>query len=242
MRNVRAAHRKSFLGLFWLVIPSIVNTAVWVLLKRSQVIQFNEDPQVPYILFAITGILFWHNFRDAMEIPFNLMEKYQDIIKNLSFNHLSIMGAASLEAIFNTGVRCALLLVVYLMYGIECYWTAFLFIYPLIVLLMLGFALSMWIMPLYLMYRDVPRLFGYATQFGFLFTPIVYQMPEQGVLKWIVLINPVSAPLMSLRDFILYGETEYIVLTNIVFLIALVLFVSGIKVYKITCRRIVERI
>jgi lipopolysaccharide transport system permease protein len=242
VRNIRAAHRKSFLGLFWLIIPSVINAAVWVLLKSNGVIQFEGRDEMPYVVFTITGILFWHNFRDAMEIPFKMLEKYQEIIKNLSFDHLSIMGASVLEVLFNSGIRTVLLFLVFAFYGI---WTGpqmLLFIFPAIALLLLGFALSMWIMPFYLMYRDVPRLFGFATQFGFLFTPIVYEIPKDGSLRWLTMINPVTAPLVTLRDLLLGGNPNLAWQTVIVFTVSLVLFLVGVRIYRITCLRVVERI
>ncbi len=242
VRNIRAAHRKSFLGLFWLVIPSVINAAVWVLLKSNGVIQFEGRDDMPYVVFTLTGILFWHNFRDAMEIPFKMMEKYQEIIKNLSFDHLSIMGASIMEVIFNSGIRTILLVVVFVFYGVWSGPEMLLFILPAGILLLLGFALSMWIMPFYLMYRDVPRLFGFATQFGFLFTPIVYELPTEGSLKWVALINPVTAPLVTVRDLLLGGRPDLIPETTIVFIVAFVLFLIGIRIFRITCLRVVERI
>lgn len=242
VRNIRAAHRKSFLGLFWLVIPSIINAAVWVLLKSNGVIQFEGSDDLPYVVFTLTGILFWHNFRDAMEIPFKMMEKYQEIIKNLSFDHLSIMGASVLEVLFNSGIRILLLIMVFAFYGIWSGPQMLLFFLPAGILLLLGFALSMWIMPFYLMYRDVPRLFGFATQFGFLFTPIVYEVPKDGSLKWLTMINPVTAPLVTVRDLLLGGEPDLLLHTFVVFLVALILFLVGIRIFRITCLRVVERI
>lgn len=242
VRNIRAAHRKSFLGLFWLVIPSVINAAVWVLLKSNGVIQFEGREDMPYVVFTLTGILFWHNFRDAMEIPFKMMEKYQEIIKNLSFDHLSIMGASVLEVFFNSGIRILLLIIVFAFYGVWSGPEMFMFILPAGILLLLGFALSMWIMPFYLMYRDVPRLFGFATQFGFLFTPIVYEIPREGSLRMLTMINPVTAPLVTVRDLLLGGAPDLLIETLVVFLVALVLFIVGIRIFRITCLRVVERI
>lgn len=242
VRNVRSAHRKSVLGLLWLVIPPLVNTSVWVLLHSQGVIRYEEHSAVSYPIFALTGIIFWQIFLDAFQVPFQLMEKYQDIIKYLRFNHLSLMGASVLEALFNVAVRLSLLILFLLMLGAPFHLEALLSLFPLLVLLILGFSLSMCIMPFYLMYRDIPRLIGFGTQFAFFITPIIYAMPEDGWFARYGLINPVSGPLLLARDLITSGNSTFWMASFIVLGVSVLLFLVGIKVFRITCLRMVERI
>ncbi len=242
VRNIRSAHRKSVLGLVWLVIPPLVNTGVWVLLHANGIIRYDEQASISYPVFALTGIIFWQVFLDALQVPFQLMEKYQDIIKYLRFNHLALMGASILEAAFNVFIRLSLLTIFLILLGAPFHWSMLLAFYPLLVLLVLGFALSMCIMPFYLMYRDVPRLIGFGTQFAFFVTPIVYAMPETGWFARFGLLNPISSPLILARDLIIYGQSNFWLYSTFIFGIAILLFMLGVKVFRITCLRMVERI
>ncbi len=243
MRNIRAAHRKSILGMVWVVIPPLVNAAVWVLLNANGVIQFDGMEGVSYAIFALSGILFWQMFLDALQIPFNTMMTFEPIIKSLYFERSSILGATSLEIIFNAAIRFLILIFGLLFYEISFGIGSLLFVIPVLVLLLLGFGISLWLLPLFLLYKDVNRLLGFATQFAFFLTPIVYQLPDSNT--WfgkIAYWNPVTPPLLAARDLVLLGQTEHWIGVGIVFLITLILVISGWRLFRVTCERIIERI
>ena len=243
VRNIRAAHRKSILGMIWVVIPPVINAAVWVLLNANGVIAFDGMGGVHYAIFVLSGIIFWQMFLDALQIPFNTMITFEPIIKSLYFKRSSILGATGLEIIFNVGIRLLILLVGLLIFKISFQIGSLLFIFPMMVLLLLGFGISLWLMPIFLLYKDVNRLLGFATQFAFFLTPIVYQLPDKNtwfgkVAYW----NPVTPPLLAGRDLVLTGTTDHWIGVGWVFLLAVVLVISGWRLFMVTCERIIERI
>jgi len=243
IRNIRAAHRKSILGMVWVVIPPLVNAAVWVLLNANGVIQFEGMGGVSYAIFALSGILLWQIFLDALQIPFNTMMTFEPIIKSLYFKRSSILGATTLEVVFNAAIRVLILIVGLLIYQVSAGFGSLLFVLPMLVLMLLGFGISLWLMPLFLLYKDVNRLLGFATQFAFFLTPIVYQLPDPNT--WfgkIAYWNPVTPPLLAARDLVLTGQTEHWSGVGFVFLLTLILVVSGWRLFRVTCERIIERI
>lgn len=242
VRNLRSYHRKSIFGLFWLILAPIANTAIWVLLHAHGVISFDDASGLNYTVFTLTGILYWQMFLDGLLIPFRLMDKYQEIIRNLRFDHLAIMGGAILESIFNAGIRWVLIILFAYLLGASVAWQILLSPIPILILLMLGWTFSLLLMPLYLLYKDVARLLGFATQFAFFMTPIIYQVPEKGPLADWVFLNPMAAPLVLARDLTLLGSSEQWGNALIVACIFTILFLFGLKVFQVTCLRIVERI
>jgi len=227
----------------WVVIPPLVNAAVWVLLNANGVIQFDGMNGVSYAIFALSGILFWQMFLDALQIPFNTMMTFESIIKSLYFKRSSILGATGLEIFFNAAIRVVILVVGLLIYKIIFELGSLLFVFPILVLLLLGFGISLWLLPLFLLYKDVNRLLGFATQFAFFLTPIVYQLPDPNT--WfgkIAYWNPVTPPLLAARDLVLTGETTHWLGVGFVFLLSLILVFSGWRLFRVTCERIIERI
>ncbi len=227
----------------WLVLPPIVNTGVWVLLNSSGAVELGVGADIAYPVFALTGILIWQIFLDALQVPFNIMQSFETIIKSLYFKREALLGAAALEIIFNSGIRLVLVLTGLLIFKTVFYPAALLFVFPLAVLLILGFALNLWILPFFLLYKDVGRLLGFATQFLFFLTPIIYELPDNGsVFAKIAYWNPVAPPLMACRDLLLTGVTTHWPATLWVFLLSLFLLLTGLRIFKITCMRVIERI
>ena len=148
-----------------------------------------------------------------------------------------------MEIIFNTGIRVLILAIGLLIYQIAIGFSSFLFLLPMMVLMLLGFGISLWLMPVFLLYKDVNRLLGFVTQFAFFLTPIVYQLPDPNT--WfgkIAYWNPVTPPLLAARDLVLVGQTEHWSGVGLVFLLTLVLVISGWRLFRVTCERIIERI
>ena len=58
LRDTRATYRQSFLGYFWLLLPALANTLVWVFLNGAKVVNIDSG-DVPYPLFVFTGTVLW---------------------------------------------------------------------------------------------------------------------------------------------------------------------------------------
>ena len=243
IRNIRAAHRKSILGLVWVIIPPIVNAAVWVLLNENNVISFEGMGNIQYPIFVLSGIILWQIFLDALQIPFNTMLTFEPIIKSLYFKRSAILGATGLEIVFNTIIRLVILIIGLIVFQVAFEINGLLFLLPMMVLLLLGFGISLWLMPIFLLYKDVNRLLGFVTQFAFFLTPIIYQLPSNDTFFGkLAFWNPVTPPLLAGRDLILIGETTHWAGVGWVFLLSTILVISGWRLFIVTCERIIERI
>jgi lipopolysaccharide transport system permease protein len=62
----------------------------------------------------------------------------------------------------------------------------------------LGLALGVLVAPVGLLYADVGRAIGLATGFWFFLTPVIYRMPETGILRF----NPVTPLLDTTRAWL----------------------------------------
>ena len=67
-RDISAQYRQSALGVLWALIIPLANTAVWLFLTGSKVVQVAATP-VPYPVFVFTGTLLWSILIDSLNAP-----------------------------------------------------------------------------------------------------------------------------------------------------------------------------
>ena len=58
VRDISAQYRQAALGVLWALILPLANTAVWIFLNGSGIVQVSETP-LPYAVYVFTGTMLW---------------------------------------------------------------------------------------------------------------------------------------------------------------------------------------
>ncbi|MFM7863881.1 MAG: ABC transporter permease, partial [Planctomycetaceae bacterium] len=90
LRDTRAQFRGSFLGWFWIVVPTLANSLVWMFLSGSNVIQI-ETGSVPYPVFVFTGNLLWAAFNTCLVGGLGILSEAQGTLGKVSFPHETLV-------------------------------------------------------------------------------------------------------------------------------------------------------
>ncbi len=250
LRNIRGLYRQTFLGLFWAFLPPLANTAVWVILRGVNAIKVGDnlppgvDPDhFSYAVYVVTGMVIWQSFIEALQAPLSAVQSNRNLLSKLKFPRESVLLVKLFEVLFNLGIRTIVLVGLLLLMPSAPFNAAMFWVIPLVMLLiLLGFSIGLFLMPLGMLYQDVSRLIAVALPVWMILTPIVYLPPANWSQNPLNFLNPASPLLSVSRDLLVFGSSEY--WSNIWFFAGLTipLLVVGMIVYRISIPVLVERI
>ena len=236
LRNLSAQYRHSLLGYVWVFVPPIMTALIWIILQYSNVINLPETT-VSYPLYVFSGTIIWRCFLDAVNMPLSSFSSSKFMMAKVSFPHEALFIAAFGNLLFNSFIRIFILILVLLLLGAQFSVTTLLFPVFLLLLIFLGLAVGMVVLPLGLIYADVSRIMGYLFQFLFYVTPVVYVLPD----SWCK-YNPITPILNLARASVVGSEVVFTSHIFIILVVTTLTFVLSWIVAKITMPHIIERI
>jgi lipopolysaccharide transport system permease protein len=241
LRDTRADHRQSLLGYFWLVVPTLANTVVWVFLNDQKIIQVNSGA-VPYPLFVLTGTVIWTAFNASLMAMLSVIGDARGVLAKVSFPNEALLYAAFLKSLLNALVTSLVLIPALVLFATA--WPPAMLLFPvaLIASLLLGCALGLIALPIAALYADVGRAVQVILRFGFFLTPVIFALPRAGVARRLMLLNPVTPVITSGRAWLTgSGEAMPGAFLAVVAGCAIVLAL-GLLIYKVALPHLVERL
>ena len=238
VRNLRGMYRQTFLGLFWVFLPPVLNTAFWVFLRNSTDVLNKADLEINYTVFILTGMIFWQSFIESFQMPLNMLNKNRNMISKLNFPRESLLLVGLGEVLFDLVIRLLLLVPTFLWFGVSVQPSMLLVPLALLGLILLGAGLGLLILPVGSLYQDVGRFIAVALPFWMILTPIIYPPLEGSILNW---VNPACPLLVVARDWTLVGSTDFVQSGWAYGLSALPLFLLGLVVYRVSIPVLIER-
>lgn len=239
LRNLRGMYRQTLLGLFWVFLPPIANTAFWVFLKNAAVFDITVD--VHPTVYILTGMILWQAFIDAYQMPLGMLNKNKNMISKLNFPCESLLLVGVGEVLFNLTVRMLLLIPAFLIFGVAFHPSMLLAPFAVVGLVLLATAMGLLILPLGSLYQDVGRFIGIMMPFWMILTPTVYPPFTSFPLSLLNWLNPASPLLLVARDWLLVGSSDHLFVAAMYGAAVLPLLLMGLVVYRISIPVLVER-
>lgn len=232
--HLRGRARRSLLGYAWLVLPAAAVTLLCVYLQSLGVLAAGPVG-MPYPLYVLGGVLLWQVFVEALNQPVQQLLAARHLISRSPIPHEAILLGAAFDVLLAAAVRVALLLAVFWAYGAPAVPGVGL---PLGVaaLILLGFAIGLWVAPWALLYDDARHGLTMLTTFWFFLTPIAYRAVPHGIVAW----NPVT-PLLETARSSLVGRAVSDGLPAVAGAAA-ALLVAGWLLYRLARPHVVERL
>lgn len=241
LRDTRAQYRQSLIGYVWLFLPPLATVLVWVLLNKSSVVNIDAG-NVPYPLFVITGTVLWTAFNASVMAMQEIMGSARSMLSKVNFPHEALIMTAFGKALLNSAIPALLVIPALLIYDVSPGTTALMFPLGLLCLVLLGSAVGLLFVPLGALFGDVGRVIQLALRFGFFVTPVIYALPEDGLTRTLLLWNPVTAPLVSSRSWLIGGESVLAAESTVVFAISLALLILATVMFKVVMPHLIERL
>lgn len=207
-RDLKVRYKQTALGVAWVVLQPLLMTVVFtVFLGRIVKIPTNN---IPYSVFAYSGLILWIFFSGAISVTGNCLVTNAQLITKIYFPRLIIPLATILARLVDLAVAFVILLLLVMYYRISLSLELLLTI-PLILLLTL-FALGfgLWTSAINVKYRDVGLALPVLIQLWMFASPVVYplsQVPEKW--RFIYSLNPLAGMFENFRVLLFGGRIDW---------------------------------
>lgn len=243
-RDLIAQYRQSILGYVWLVLLPVVNTIIWILIRKSGLLANNGDETLPYTLYVFSGTMVFQIFSEALQTPLNEIINSKNIISKINFPHESLITSGFIKSLLNSTIRIVILVVISSLFG---YYPGFLFFYfPLLLIatIFLGISIGVAFIPLGVLFNDIQKVLPIVMQLLMFSSPVFLYFPSDrtSFLYKIFEINPLTKLLEFTRDILSNIHSKDLISLWLIIIIALLIFIVFWSIYKIAIKILIERI
>lgn len=170
--ELKVRYKQTVLGAAWAVIQPLAIMITFTIFFG--IVVRVPTGEIPYPLFAYSGVVVWTYFATALSRASNSMLEQKAVITKVYFPRLIVPVASVLSGLVDFAVAFAILIALTSLYGFlptTVAWTLPLF---LLLAVMTALSVSLWTSALMAQYRDVRLLMNVVLQLWFFATPIIY--------------------------------------------------------------------
>lgn len=236
-RSFVVTYKQTILGPAWIFLNPLISSVIYAFVFGG-IAGIGTDG-IPSILFYLAGNAIWNFFSSCVTKNASTFTSNANVFGKVYFPRLTMPISNVLSSVIQFGVQMLLVLaflVYYVIAGVvRPNWEAWLLVPVVLIHLgLLGLGCGIIISSLTTKYRDLAILVTFGVSLWMYITPVVYPMSQlgDGLMKTILKINPVTAPVELFRYAVL-GQGEimpgYLVLSGVVTVVVLVL---GIMIFN----------
>ncbi|MED5370645.1 MAG: ABC transporter permease [Myxococcota bacterium] len=224
----------SLMGVFWMVINPIIELATYTFVFHVLMRQ-NFTPQggvVHYSLFLFCGMVAWFAVADGLTRATNSITGHAHLIKKVNFPAAVLPAHMVLSAVFNQGVRTAILALgaIFLGNGLSLHFA----LVPVFILLQTLFVmgLSFFLSTAQVYFRDTAHWVNAFLLAWMFITPIFYPAdayPQQAQL--LLQLNPLAHVVGIYQELILNQRLPNVRQMILVTMYSLGFFVAGFSIF-----------
>ena len=240
-RDIRAQYRQSYLGVLWAFIMPLTTALVWIILNNSGTIKLS-DTGVPYPVYAFSGTLIWSIIVASINSPIQNTMASKGILTKINFPKEALIISGIYKLLFDTFIKVILLVILIFAFGVGFHWSLLLLPITLLGSIIFGTTIGLFLTPLGLLYKDISKLITFGMQFLMYATPVVYVIPSSGIMKTIMVWNPITPIVLTARDLIVGFSPQYLWYFIIVVTVCIPLLFIALVIYRISIPIIVERL
>lgn len=240
VRDIKAQYRQSYLGIVWAFITPLATALVWVILNSSGTVNVS-DTGMPYPIFAFAGTLLWSIMVEAINAPMSSTKGARSILTKINIPKEALIVSGVYKLLFNSSVKIILLIVFLFVFGVGFHLSVLWL--PLLILgaVFFGTTLGLFVAPFGMLYNDVSKVISFGFQFLMYATPVVYIIPNKGVLRDVMLLNPLTPLINTTREALVGLPISQLSYFLGVIAVCIPLFFIGVVFYRISIPIIVER-
>lgn len=236
-RTFVLTYKQTILGPAWIFLNPLISSIIYAFVFGG-IAGIGTDG-VPQILFYLCSNAIWIFFSSSVTKNAQTFTANANVFGKVYFPRLTVPVSNVLASIIQFCVQM-ILVVVFLLYyvirgQVHPHWEAWLML-PIVLLHLglLGLGFGIIISSLTTKYRDLSILVTFGVQLWMYATPIVYPLSQlgDGLMKTILLINPVTTPVEVFRYAVLGQGTimpQYLMLS---WAITIVVVVIGVMIFN----------
>ncbi len=236
-RTFQLTYKQTVLGPIWIFLNPFLTSIVYTFVFGG--IAGMSTDGMPPILFYLCSNAIWTFFASCVTTNATTFTGNAGVFGKVYFPRLTTPISNMLAAAIRFGIQMLLVLVFLVYYvaigEVSPNWWAWLTI-PLVLLFvgMMGLGLGIIISSMTTKYRDLTVLVTFGVQLWMYATPIVYPLSQlgDGMMKTIMWINPVTAPVELFRYAVLGAGTIDVFYLALSCVVSVVVMIFGIMVFN----------
>jgi lipopolysaccharide transport system permease protein len=235
LRDIKVKYKQTVLGFLWAVLQPLIMAFVFSFFLGRAISSFTQL-DMPYELFAFSGLVLWGIFSTGLNNAGNSMVNNANIIKKIYFPRLIIPISSVLVGLFDFLMAFIVFFVFCLVKGYAFKLQAVIYI-PVAVALtcITTFGAGSLLAALNVKYRDFRYVIPFLIQLLLFLTPVIYPLNinTHVLFRWIMALNPMTAPVNLFRAS-LTGSPLDPMITAASITVSFVVLVTGLIYFRKT--------
>ncbi|WP_335976753.1 ABC transporter permease [Gaetbulibacter jejuensis] len=240
-RDIKAQYRQSYLGIIWAFVMPIGTALVWIFLNNSGTVRLS-DTGVPYPVYAFSGTLIWSIMVAAINSPMQNTNAAKGILTKINFPKEALLLSGVYKLLFDSFIKLLLLVLFVFAFGVGFHWSLLLVPFAILAAVLFGTTVGLFLTPLGLLYNDIGKIITFGMQFLMYATPVVYAIPDTGLMRTVMMYNPITPIILTTRDLVVGFSPEFLNYFIVVIAACVPLLFLGLVMYRIAIPIIVERL
>jgi lipopolysaccharide transport system permease protein len=223
------------MGFLWNVISPLVQILIYsvVFTQLMEVKMSYVNVNFAFPIYLCSGLLPWIAFSECMQRGTNAFIENSAYLKKLPIPEVLFVAKVALSAFYSLIISMVLLFLFAIVTGNFPYWSWFIVLFYLLLLMIFAFSISLILASLNVFFRDIGQMLNIVLQAWMWATPIVYIidiLPEY--LKPMVQFNPIYYFISPIRKSVLEGSAATIGEWGIMIAFSIASLVLASKVIK----------
>jgi ABC-2 type transport system permease protein/lipopolysaccharide transport system permease protein len=228
-RDLLVRYKQSVMGFGWAVFMPLVNTVLFTVIF-SRVAPMKTE--VPYPVFAYTGLLFWNFFASSLRFAVISLSSNATLVTKVYFPREIFPFSAVLVCLVDLLVGATILVAMMVYYQIAPTWTILYLPVVLLVQVMFTAGVGLIIAMANLFLRDVKYLFEIVLTVWMFATSVLYPLEDVGgKLGMLLKLNPMTPVIDGYRATVLLGQPPDVAALSISGALAIVTLLAGWLVF-----------
>lgn len=230
LRDIKVRYKQTLMGVAWVIVQPLLTVLIFTLVFNRFVRL--DTGALPYPLFALSGLLLWLFFANAVTNSTHSLVSNANLITKVYFPRMFIPAASVGAGLVDLSVAFLLLVLLFFYYGVAL--TLQIVLLPVFVFMMamLALGVGLFAAAVTVKYRDLRHALPFIIQLWMFASPVIYPpsvVPQKW--KWLVIINPVAGIIEGFRAAIT-GQAFDWTHISIALVITLVVLVSAVYVFR----------
>lgn len=241
LRDFSAKYKQSLFGIFWVILIPLFAVGVFVAMNRSGILTI-KPTGTPYPVFALFGITIWSLFTGITSAVSGVVGETGGLVTKINFPRIALIYSPTFTSFLDLFIRFILLAIVMLIYKVAPSFDIFLLPLTLLPIIFFSIGIGLFLSIIGAVFKDIPMFINMFLGIAMFLTPVMYPLPEKGILNKINIYNPLYYFVEIPRTIFFHGKFDHSIGFLIFTFISLLILLAGWRFYQVAMARIVEKI
>jgi lipopolysaccharide transport system permease protein len=242
VRDYLAAHKRSFLGVAWILISPLVAAVSWFFMSAAGVLRPGETG-VPYPVYVLLGTTLWGLFMGVYQSSTATLTTAQSYILQVNYPHEVLLVKQALEQLSNFAAAVIVNLLVLTAFGIRPSWMIVLLPLMVLPLVLLAAGVGLMVSVLGVVANEVKRACDLGLGMLLFVTPVLYSATAaRPAVRTLLRMNPLTHLIGAARGTVLFGQIPDPLAFALSALGALSVFVLAWRLFFLSENRVIEKL